>query len=148
MSILALSKIRPLLPGDYNFVLSSFAHSFKSSKYAGTCPAHEWHSQAKLIVDSLLARGAEVPVLCNTEDPDQILGWAMFERADSGVPVVHYVYIKDDFRNDGLARYLVGEIAGDQRFAYTHRTRDAHPRRGTHLPEIAKRKNLNPVRPL
>lgn len=154
MSILRLSKLRPLEPGDYTFVLSTFAHSYKGSKYAGTCPANEWHSQAKMIIDGLLARKAKAMILVNSEDDDQFLGWILFEQASSGVPVVHYVYVKDTFRFDekepgsgGLAKYMLQVATNNEPFFYTHRTREAHPNRGAFSPDLARRKNLDPVRP-
>jgi GNAT superfamily N-acetyltransferase len=68
-------------------------------------------------ITSILARG-NLTVACSPEDPDQILGWVAWE--DGGT--VHYVYVKDPWRQDGLGRELVEHVIGAAPWRYTHRT--------------------------
>jgi GNAT superfamily N-acetyltransferase len=132
---------------DYNCVLSNWSHSFKGSPWAGVCPNNLWHAQMKQTLDQLLSRGAQVIMAVADDDPDQIVGWVCYEKSKSGVSVVHYVFVKDDdFRGHGIASALL-DIARQGDFIYTFRTPDGKhlEKRGTHVPAIGRRKNLEPI---
>ncbi len=134
---------------DYNCVLSDWAKSMKNSEFAGVCPNNEWHRLMKMVLDGVLDRGAEIVVAVSDEDRDHILGWTCYERSLSGVSVVHYVFVKDDFREDhGIGKALLG-IAAQGYFVYTCSTHDARyltkGRKCKFVPGIIRRKNLEPV---
>ena len=146
-SILDICAFRAFDPEtDYNFVLSSWAHSFKGSPWAGVCPNNLWHPQMKETLDQLLERGATVLMAVADDDTDHLIGYVCYETGLSGVAVIHYVFVKDEFRTGGMGKALLS-IAANGKFIYTFRTPDGKSleRGGTHVPAIARRKKLEPV---
>jgi hypothetical protein len=132
---------------DYNCVLSDWAKSYRSSLYAGPCPNHLWHEQMKSVLDGVLDRGAYIVMAVADDDRDHILGWACFERSKCGVSVVHYVFVKDDWREEyGLGRTLL-QLCADGFYIYTCSTKDGSriSQGGKFVPSIIKRKNLEPI---
>ena len=60
-------------------------------------------------VRAILARADSVlRVACLPDDSDAIIGWAAVTAADS--PTLHYVYVRKDARNQGIARLLLAGI--------------------------------------
>jgi hypothetical protein len=57
--------------------------------------------------------------------------------------VVHYLFVKDIYRNRGISKGLLAEaeIPGDGTAFYTHKTGYSKHYRGKFVPEIARRKN-------
>lgn len=53
-----------------------------------------------------LLRTCGARVLCPTDDPTVIVAWCCVGAAD-GVPILHFVYTKRDFRGRGLATHLL-----------------------------------------
>lgn len=146
-NLVDLIVFRSMSREDYNFVLSSWAHSFKGSPWAGMVPNNEWHPMMKKCIDQLLSRGARVVLAVADDDRDQILGYICYEKSVCGMPVVHYVFVKDDFRKEhGLGKALLG-VTGDGSFIYTYRTLDMQylDKMGTHVPAIGRRKDLEPI---
>lgn len=138
--------VRPAVSKDYNFILASWAHSFRSSPWAGTISNHKYHAVMKDTIDRLFERGMVLLVACNKSDPDQLLGFVAFEKSKDNVYVVHYLFTKPDFREAGVARMLLDHIRLPERFIFTHCT--FHSKffsGGTLAPGIARRKNLEPV---
>jgi GNAT superfamily N-acetyltransferase len=141
-----MTVFREMEPQDYNFILSNWAHSFKGSPWAGCSPNNLWHSRIKEEVDQLLGRGAHVVMAVADDDRDHLLGFICFEKPACGIPVIHYAYVKDDFREQGVGSALM-DIAGKGQHIYTYRTYDSQyiAKGGIHVPAIARRKDLEPV---
>lgn len=128
------------------FILSSWFKSFRKSPWAGTLPNNLYHNCMKELFDQLVERGMYVYVAAASTDPDQLLGFIAFEEAT--VPVVHYVFVKDKFRKQGIGSALMRQAgaSADNHWIYTHRTEDSKRfRGGKHVPAIARRKELEPV---
>lgn len=64
------------------------------------------------MVPAWQAEGARVLVYAADEDPDAIIGWAAGSSS-----VLHYVYVRHDFRASGIAKALVAELGSPK--AYT-----------------------------
>jgi GNAT superfamily N-acetyltransferase len=145
-SLLDFVVFRSMYRADYNFVLSSWAHSFKGSPWAGVVPNNDWHASMKNIIDQLQTRGSEVVMAVADDDRDQIMGYVCYEKSLAGIPVIHYIFVKDDFRREGLGTALLG-VTGNGSLIYTFRTEDSQylNKMGTHVPAIARRKDLEPV---
>lgn len=71
---------------------------------------------SRLIIHSMHNYGIKLAV-----KDDVILGWACTDGSD----VVHFIYVKKDFRRQGLASLLLKELgfSADKPTAFTHRTR-------------------------
>lgn len=137
----------PRLAGeqDYNFILANWSKSFRSSPWAGTVRNNHYHSSMKNTIDDLIERGMLLVVLCSLEDSDQLLGFIAYE-VSSTVPVVHYLFIKPDFRGHKLTKKLLNHINASECFIYTHRTIDCNKLNNAHhVALLARRKELEPV---
>jgi GNAT superfamily N-acetyltransferase len=55
------------------------------------------------IVEGLITQGI-IKVACLKEDPDVILGYAIFSKT---YPALHFVFVKSAWRGIGIARSLV-----------------------------------------
>lgn len=150
-------KIRPAQPGDIPMVMDSWQRSCSRSPYAGNVPNSAWVETSRKMVTHLLARGARIVVAHSPDDTDHILGWACGEQDDRKT-VLHYTYVKAQYRRDGIALELLGELLPPEPTAhmfYTHRPDDRSPGadlvRALHrtagyrlvwAPEISRREDL------
>jgi GNAT superfamily N-acetyltransferase len=94
---------------DGNFVYSSWLNSYRESAIGGwKSPTGEamalgvYYKRARSRIDALIKRGAELKVACDPEDTNIILGWMCAED-----PVLHYVYVKEAYRRQGIALSLL-----------------------------------------
>ena len=97
---------------DVGHILTSWVRSNAKTawaKEAGRCYSTEHWRAAK----SILERGAVVLVAHLADDPDAIIGWAVFEPG-----VLHYVYVRAGLRKQGIARRLLSEWGGS---IFTHK---------------------------
>lgn len=137
--LISLLEVRPMKSSDYNFVLSNWQSSFRTSWYAGVIPNNLYYSVVKTLIDQLINRGMVTMVLCNTEDTDQLLGFISYELDSNNAYILHYIYVKPDFRNMGFAGFLTKAINLPEKYIYTHRTKFSD-RNQLFAPEIARRK--------
>jgi hypothetical protein len=104
------------------FVISTWASSYKHSHYAGLISAEDWapvmHAQLGKLLDRPTTRAI---VAC--APPAFLYGHIVGDTA-SAMPVIHYVYVKDPFREAGYARGLFGALGVNpaRPFLYTCRT--------------------------
>jgi hypothetical protein len=62
-------------------------------------------------------------IFCNTEDTSQILGFILFQ--DTSPKIVHYLYVKEVFRKQNLAKEMLTQIGikvKKELFIYTLKT--------------------------
>lgn len=133
-----LWKIRPSTKEDVSFVMDSWLRSFRKSPYSGVVPRNLYVQVYSECIRQLLARGARLMVACNPEAPEQILGFICYESPG----VLHYVYVKELYRDSGIAKSLVAYAGLDRKtMRYTFRTFGSRWLGGVHQPEIARKKN-------
>lgn len=119
--------LRPAAPGDLHFVVKSWLRSYANSPYAGAITRERQMSAIKGTIADLHERpGTQAWVACLKDRPNFIVGFVVFEEGrDFGL--VHYVYVKDNFRDRGFGRWLVSKASGDHdRTLYTHKTSRSH----------------------
>lgn len=102
---------------DVPFVVDSWLESYRRSVDHVAGPVY-WSLHREL-ADQLLQRSV-ITIACHPEDPSHIFGWSAHEMR-GGLMVLHYVYVKADFRRLGLGRGLLEEIRA-RGCHYTHRT--------------------------
>ena len=93
--------IRNAVMTDRSFVLSSWLKSYRKARYFDGWDNKRYYSdengyqhRIKQILNRVETR---LVVAHFEEDPDEILGWAAGEPPDG----LHYVYVKQPFRNSG-----------------------------------------------
>ena len=139
-------EMRAATPEELPAVLESWAGTYKRSRSSGCIQNHLFNEVTFASITGLLRRGAQVSVLTAREAPSVVLGWVCHEPDHrSATPIVHYLFVKDRFRERGYARLMLAELGikkGD-RFIYTHETSFArYWPRSVHNPGIARRKRL------
>lgn len=94
---MADTRIRPATPGDRDYILATWCASALE-------PAHVRGWPRRLLLRGLhgLAAASDVRVVCLTDSPAYVLGWAAIEG-----DCVHWAYVRDLYRGSGLARSLV-----------------------------------------
>lgn len=146
-------RIEPAQPGDIPLVMDSWQRSFSRSRHAGVVPNNLWVDTMRSLVTGLLARGAKILVARNPDDAWQVLGWICFE-ADEHKRAVHYLFVKDPWRRDGIASELLAAALGEPGRAFVTCANDTEGadlfrmtmvQRGwrfAHEPAIARRKDF------
>lgn len=107
--------------------MHNWVDNYRTSHAAGLIQMSDWKAVMLPQVAKVLARpGVEVLVAANPQNAGtkaDVYGWLCHERGWR-CPLVHYVYIKDDYRGEGIARGLMKKAGIDPRkeFLYTCKT--------------------------
>lgn len=106
---------------ELKFILDSWSSSYRKSVYAGTVPNNLWQEVIRASITQLVGRSN-----CNTivaRVGDRVMGYAVAEPG-----ILHWLYVKKDFRRLGIGRCLLNAItlpwpAEVKKFPrYTHNT--------------------------
>lgn len=123
--------IRAAGPGDRGYIIDSWLQSYRHSPFATQLPDWAYWSDFGHVglVESIVGN---VPgkVACLPDDPSFIYAWVVGDRH-----WLHYVFVRNEFREQGLARALVdaaGMAAGPLRV--THMTQEFSRRIGRNRP--------------
>lgn len=112
--------IRPAVDSDVPFFYSALLQSHFYSAHAARCiPADIYYSEHKRVLQSRFRNGAHLLVACLKEDPQVILGFMFYEQH-----IIHYIYVKKDFRKFGIARRLLEFSEYPAPYVVTHWTSD------------------------
>jgi hypothetical protein len=136
--------LRPATPVELPSVYESWAGTWRRSRSAGCIPNHLFNEVTFTAITQLLQRGMRVSVLTAKAAPSVVLGWIAYERdTRSDQVIVHYMFIKDGFRQRGYAQLMLDEVGAGRKFIYTHQTPFAkYWPAAYHNPGICRRKAL------
>lgn len=113
-----LFKLRPLCDADWHFVLDSWLRSFRhGNDHARAADMRPFFTQEQDGIERARERGAVFSIACADYDEEQIFGWACYEEM-----LLHYVYVKQPYRQTGIATALLG---GASAWFCTHWTKMA-----------------------
>jgi hypothetical protein len=105
--------VRDARDADFAFIVDAWCRSFEHSPAVKGADREAYRTEMVRMVRSVMGR-ATTRVACDHEDDDVLLGFATF----SG-PVLHYVYVRKDFRQMGIVRAM---LEGVDIVHYTFRT--------------------------
>jgi len=107
-------KLRPAGENDRNFIFSKWLKNYKfSSRFAKRIKNDVFYKWHQLILENILARpSCSIVIAHPTDDPDVNLGFICFETIED-LKVIHYVFVKPEFRNFGLGRTLYNHAMDD-----------------------------------
>lgn len=94
--------IREWREGDFNFILSTWLKSYKSSGWCDWMPVGLYMDNHRKVICEMLKRGTCL-VACSEEDPDTIMGWGCKSENEE----LHYLYVKKVFWGFGLGLELL-----------------------------------------
>lgn len=103
--------IREIKDEDHAFILSTWLKSYYDLMVGHKPPKFIFFKEHQKAIKGCIKEGS---ILCNDEDPDQIIGYVVH----SGT-TLHYIYVKNVFRNLKLARQLLDSKKFE---SYTHHT--------------------------
>lgn len=115
------------------FIRHSWVESYRNSHYAGMIPMEDYFKAYHSVITKIFGRdGATLLVAFNPLHPSQIFGFCCYETGFA-LPLIHYVYVKDDFRRlptkddtfkEGIATMLLQESGTNPKepFYYTFKT--------------------------
>lgn len=116
-------QIRDANEEDVPFIFNSWLRSYRNSSFARTLSNEVYYAGHHRLIERALKR-CQVSVVCGLEDSGQIFGYSVTEKV-TGVLVVHYIYVKDSYRNMGIANTLLQHAGHDKKIfsCYTQHTK-------------------------
>lgn len=96
-------KIRPYA-GESNFVAGTWMQSYRGSRHAKSHTGDEYFDYHAPVVNSLIQEGV-ILIAEHTEHADLLLGHCVVDRNAVGA-VLHYCYVKGDYRQQGIGKAL------------------------------------------
>lgn len=112
---------RPPTSDDLNFIMKAWVRSYANSPWAGAMSRERQVNAIRGTILDLLRRGVQVSLAVLSARPEFILGFICYEQTSDG-PVVHYVYTRFGYRQNGIASALVESIANNAKVRTSHRT--------------------------
>ena len=125
-------------PGDRGYIIDTWLQTYRHSPFARKLPDWAYWSRfghvglVEHLVDSPDTRFA---VACLPDKQFWMYGWVAY----TFVPglIVHYVFVRDEYRTQGFGRLLLDQVYGGHSAAYpslavTHLTADFSRRLGQH----------------
>lgn len=94
---------------DMAFVIDSWIRSYRKRLInRGIDRALYFYGQLALI--KYLSQTTKVLVACDAKQPMYIVGWGCAKVSDKGEFQLHYVYVKEDYRQHGVATAIVTHL--------------------------------------
>lgn len=110
---------------DQGLVLASWCRQIRRLPPFGRMSGREFDAHHRRL-ERLLER-CPPTIACEPEHPDQVFGWICGEVHPDGARVLHFVYVRNTWRQQGIARYLLelqfASRAGEHDLLCTHRGR-------------------------
>ena len=108
-------QLRPFRESDRNFVTRGWTSEMRRAAFSRHVPQNVyWPSQHNLVAD--LLRLATTIIACDPQDEEHVYGCIVYQPAE--LAIVHWCYVKGDYRRVGLASALVVAAIGDKRPIY------------------------------
>lgn len=114
-------KLRSMIEGDINFVLSTWLKSYyeelkRNGSKGVIYPKDDVFFQGHQSRIKEVLKTSECLVCVAPDEDNQIIGWIVFDK-----DAIHYCYVKQVFRKMGVARELQKQAI--QPRSYSHHTR-------------------------
>lgn len=95
--------IRPAELVDKSFIMSSWlkGNYYKNPYFVNMEQDLYFKEYAKHIESILFTPGVMIDIACDKEDPSWIVGYMIYRG-----PVLYWIFVKNDFRNKGIATLL------------------------------------------
>ena len=119
--------VRGVVDSDKSFIYNSYLLNCRETYPLNVIPKSIYFPGQQRCIDHILTIGTTL-VACFPEDPNEILGYVIFEPGDT--PVLHYVYSRRSGR--GVFRSLMTAAVGDSKLVVATHV----PRRWKKLKEL------------
>ena len=116
---------RPYEPQDVNFIQSSWGSSYyKGGEFHKWLTPDTFHNYHRPIREKILSQPTlAIIVCCSSEDKNQIIGWIAVEPLYmTDKFIVHYVYVKQLYKGEGIAKDLFHRSVPHKPIYFSHMT--------------------------
>lgn len=107
-------------------IQNSWANNYyENARYKRHFTPEQFNKHHRPLREAILSRPTvAVIIVTSTQDPDLIIGYCIVEKPkDFEAVILHFIYIKKDFRTLGIAKELVSRVTKPERSVfYTHKT--------------------------
>lgn len=111
--------IRDPKDSDISFIYATWLNSYHYDSWTKTIQKSIFFDNYKLVIDEILIN-AKIKIACLQNDYDIILGYLVYDEPN----IIHYCFVKNDFRQFGVANSLMVESKKHQGLlTITHRTK-------------------------
>lgn len=116
--------LRPHRASDLNFIQNSWGASYyKGADYVDFLTPNEFNNQHRPIRENLLKRPTTAIIIaCDRADEDLILGWVLVEKPKTEGLLLHYLYVKEAFKGEGVSNELLKKALPEKPILVTHMT--------------------------
>lgn len=91
---------------DMAFIIDAWKKSYEQAEAVRHSDREHYRVEMPRAIRRLVAQG-EARIAYDPKDEDSLIGFAVFRRHDDAAAELHYVYVKKDFRGQGIARALL-----------------------------------------
>lgn len=118
-------EIRALIDSDLPFIFNSWLKAYRNAKAVAEVNQNVYFSEHHKLIERLLQRGKTL-VIGAAGDPATVYGYINYEEVQ-GIFVLHFAYVKHDFRTLGLFKELMKATQHDFSGAgmYTHKLKSS-----------------------
>ena len=99
-------KIRDMEEDDIGFVYNTWLKSHRDGVPAKHITNDVYFAEHKKIIEKKLQL-SNILMLCDKDDTSQLYGYIVVEQPTDTVNIIHYIYIKYNFRKFGLGKHLL-----------------------------------------
>lgn len=116
--------LRPHRSSDLNFIQNSWGSSYyKGAEYNSSLSPKEFNLEHRPIREKILNNpNTSVIIACGKVDEDLILGWIIIEKPKTKGTILHYIYIKEVFKGEGISESLLAQALKAKPILVTHMT--------------------------
>lgn len=109
--------------GDIPFIHDSWGSSYMDGrKDHKLISSDDFHSFHRPIREKFFKTPTATCIVCSPDDdPWLILGWIAVQQMTTGL-ILHYIYVKNAFKNQGIAKQLIKRSLPSSPVFYTHLT--------------------------
>ena len=126
--------IRPYDKADIPFIMNSWLKSYKHNSGFGKLLTYDTYFQHHERLIKTLLITSSVTIAHEKDDPTLILGYVAFERRPTYGQVIHFAFVKKEFRLFGIFKQLLAhEKLELERCTATHLTYPGEALREKHV---------------
>lgn len=116
--------LRPYRASDSNFIQNSWGASYyKGAEFVTFLSPREFNAQHRLVREEILKSPHTVIIVaCGKEDEDLILGWILMQKPKGKGVILHYLYVKEAFKGEGVSEELLKLARLQKPVLVTHMT--------------------------
>lgn len=131
-----LVVLRAVEESELNFIYHSWLRSLRSgNQFYKNIPGAEYFDNHRKRLYRLLDRSSCI-IATPRDHPDIIVAYIVWESPEGDDTIIHYIYVKSDYRKMGLGGLLVEVASGGKNIIATHTTGSVKDKKFTFNPYL------------